>query len=238
MLAAILRELTEFVRPGISTGTLDTRARTLMKRHKVTPAFLGYRGFPAVVCTSINAQVVHGIPSNDVELKDGDILGLDIGIVHQRLITDMAVTVPVGTLSNTAERLIRVTRTALDRAIRFIRPGRTTGDLGAEIQSYVEKQGFSVVRDLVGHGVGKAIHEDPMIPNFGIRGQGQVFAEGMVIAIEPMVTVGGWHVRTENDGWTVTTLDGSLAAHFEHTLILSKDGADIITTTDGDHPWP
>lgn len=234
----MLQELVGQVQPGMTTGALDEGARTLMKRAKVTPAFLGYHGFPAVICTSVNAQVVHGIPSDRCELKDGDILGLDIGIVHERLYTDMAVTVPVGKVDDAAARLLRATRTALDRAVRYIRPGRTTGDLGAEIQSYVESEGFSVVRDLVGHGVGGAVHEDPMIPNFGVRGQGPAFAEGMVIAVEPMVTAGGWHVRTEKDGWTVTTLDGSLAAHFEHTLILTKDGADVITQTDGDHPWP
>lgn len=209
-----------------------------MKRAKVSPAFLGYRGFPAVLCASVNAHVVHGIPSDSARLQNGDILGLDIGIVHHRLYTDMAVTVPVGTVSTEAARLVQVTRTALDRAIRYIRPGRTTGDLGAEIQSYVEGEGLSIVRDLVGHGVGGSVHEDPMIPNFGVRGQGPTLKEGMVIAVEPMVTAGGRHVRTEKDGWTVTTLDGSLAAHFEHTLILTKDGVEVITQTDGDHPWP
>ncbi len=237
-LATILRALTRLVRPGVATAALDDAARGLMREHGASPSFLGYRQYPAAVCTSRNENIVHGIPSRTELLREGDILGLDIGILYRGRITDMAVTVPVGRVTKAARRLIDVTRESLSRSIAALCPGMTTGDLGNVIQTYVEGEGFSVIRDLVGHGVGLAVHEDPMIPNFGTPGTGDALREGMVVAIEPMVSAGGWRVRTLRDGWTVATADGSLGAHFEHTVVITNDGADILTQTHGRHPWP
>lgn len=229
MLSVILAEVAQKVQPGITTADLDAAARAAMKREKVTPAFLGYHGYPAALCTSRNEKVVHGIPSKDELLVEGDLVSLDIGIQHGGLFTDMAVTVPVGTVAPKAAELLAAARTALEKAIAFLRPGITTGDLGMMLQASIEEKGFGVIRDLVGHGVGRKLHEDPMIPNFGSAGKGVRFDEGMVVAIEPMITAGDWHVKTLEDGWTVVTLDGSLAAHFEHTLLVTATGAEILT---------
>lgn len=238
ILAGILRTLARAAVPGISTAELDAMAETAMQKAGATPSFRGYRGYPSVICTSRNDHIVHGIPSAEERLMDGDVLGIDIGLSYKGRITDMAVTVGVGTVSPEAARLIAVTKTALDTACAFLRPGVTTGDLGARIQAYVEREGFSVIRDLVGHGVGKQVHEEPMIPNFGIAGQGVPFEEGMVIAVEPMVAAGKWQIRTLPDGWTVAMADGGLGAHFEHTLVVTRDGADVLTRTYHADPWP
>ncbi len=231
ILASILEELRGLVQPGISTGELNAFAARRMKEHHVRPAFLGYHGYPAVLCTSVNAHVVHGIPSNTEVLKAGDIVGLDIGIEHGGLVTDMAETVGVGRVSEGADRLIGVTRLALEQGIAALEIGQHLGAVGAAIQRFAERQGYGVVRDLTGHGVGHALHEEPSVPNFGSGRSGPIVEPGLVIAIEPMLTAGDWHVRTKGDHWTVETLDGSLSAHFEHTVAVTKDGVRILTTT-------
>ncbi len=238
ILADVLRQVARQVQPGVATKTLDQTAHQAILSAGAEPAFLGYRGYPATLCTSVNTRVVHGVPSSTEILQEGDIIGLDLGIRYQGLYTDMAVTVPVGRVGKPALQLIEATRAALHAAVHFVRPGRRTGDLGAMIQERVEQAGFSVVRDLVGHGVGRSVHEDPMVPNFGTPNTGIPFAVGDVVAIEPMVTAGAYHVKTLSDGWTVETLDGSLAAHFEHTIVVTAHGADILTQTHGKHPWP
>lgn len=247
-LANILDELARAVKPGVSTGELDKLAEHLIHECGGIPAFKGYRShvsekpYPASICTSINEQVVHGIPSAKRILKSGDIVGIDIGMrwpapqqpaasSQQRagLITDMAVTVPVGRIEPFAEELLQVTRESLARGIAVIRPGMHMGDLGQAIQAHIEANGFSVVRDLVGHGVGQHLHENPYVPNYGKSGEGIVLKEGMVLAIEPMATVGSPLVRLAEDGWTWKTRDGSLAAHFEHTVVIMKDGVEVLT---------
>lgn len=228
-LAKILGAVVAAVKPGVSTETLNRIAAEAMNAAGVEPAFLGYHGYPAVLCTSVNTKVVHGIPSPDEILQEGDVIGLDIGIKSQGLYTDMAVSVGVGTISPEAQRLLDVTKTALDHAIENVRPNATTGDIGAAVQQYIEGQGFGVVRDLVGHGVGRRLHEEPVLPNFGIAGRGTRIAKGMVLAFEPMVTAGDWHVETLADGWSVVTVDGSLTAHFEHTVLVTENGCEVLT---------
>lgn len=238
ILAAVLRSLVDAAQPGVSTGELDTLARRLLAKAGSKFPFLDYRGYPGVICTSVNDHIVHELPRKETILREGDIVGLDIGADVDGYITDMAVTVGVGAIHPDAQRLLNVTQEALRLAIRLLKPGMRTGDLGAIIQEYIEKQGMGVVRDLVGHGVGRQIHEDPMVPNFGKHGQGTLLTEGMVIAIEPMVTLGDWHVKTLDDKWTVATADGSLGAHFEHSVIIEADGTHILTQTDDHDPWP
>lgn len=229
-LAILLNRLAASVRPGMTTADLDARTRELLKEHGDTPAFLGYRGYPAVLCTSRNAEVVHGIPRDDVIVQTGDILSLDFGIVTDGWYSDMAVTIPVGAVSPADQKLIDAARDALAEAIGIVRPGIHIGDIGATVQALVESRGFGVVRDLVGHGIGRDLHEEPQVPNVGIAGQGPVLREGMAIAIEPMVTAGGYGVRFLDDGWTVVTADGSRAAHFEHTVLVTRDGGEILTS--------
>ncbi|MBI3963568.1 MAG: type I methionyl aminopeptidase [Candidatus Kerfeldbacteria bacterium] len=229
-LATLLHALAADVRPGMTTAALDRRARSLLAEHSDTPAFLGYRGYPAVLCTSRNAEVVHGIPRDDTVIRSGDILSLDFGIITDGWYSDMAVTIPVGAVSSADQALIDATRDALAAAIRIVRPGVHIGDIGATVQALVEGRGFGVVRDLVGHGIGRELHEDPQIPNVGVAGQGSVLRAGMAIAIEPMVTAGGYAVRFLDDGWTVVTTDGSRAAHFEHTVLVTRDGGEILTS--------
>ncbi len=236
--ATVLRSLVKAAQPGVSTAELDVTARRLLTEAGSKLPFLDYRGYPSVLCTSVNDQLVHGLPKKNAILQKGDIVGLDIGADYGGYITDMAVTIGIGTISSEARRLLLVAQKALRLAIRSLKPGMKTGDLGAVIQQYIEKHGMGVVRDLVGHGVGRQLHEDPMIPNFGTHGQGTLLTEGMVIAIEPMVTLGDWHVKTLDDGWTVATADGSLGAHFEHSVVIEADGAQILTQTDDHDPWP
>ena len=219
------------IRPGMSTMELDEIAERVIRGAGATPSFLGYQGYPASLCVSVNDEVVHGIPKSDAILKDGDVVGLDLGAQFEGMHTDMATTVAVGTPSQDVERLIDATRRALAAGLKAIRNGCTTGDIGAAVQSVVEKEGFGVVRDLVGHGVGRHIHEEPSIPNFGMRGTGERISEGMALAVEPMVTAGGYAVVTDADGWTVRTRDGSRAAHEERTVLVTKRGFELIT------PW-
>lgn len=227
MLASVLSRVAKAVRAGVTTLELDTVARREIAAAGAEPAFLGYRGFPAALCTSVNDEVVHGIPSERV-LADGDIVGLDLGIRYHGLYTDGAVTVVVGANAE-GERLATVACGALNVALDTICAGLTTGDLGAAIQEFIELRGCAVIRDLVGHGVGNKIHEDPAVPNYGTRDTGALLAEGQVLAIEPMITNGGHTVVTRPDGWTMATADGSLAAHFEHTVIVTNDGCEVVT---------
>lgn len=228
-LASVVSGVAAAVRPGVTAKQLDDIAEALIAASGSTPSFKGYSGYPAASCISVNSGVVHGIPRAKTVLKAGDIVGIDIGLVYRGLYTDMAVTVPVGNVSDVAARLMQVTREALTRAIGQVKPGTATGDIGHAVESYVTSQGFFVVKTLVGHGVGHAVHEEPQVPNFGHPGQGVVLKEGMVLALEPMVNVGGSAVETLDDGWTIVTADGSLSAHFEKTVAVTATGVEIIT---------
>lgn len=228
ILGEVRELLVERLRPGLVEKELDEIARAEFKKRKVTPAFLGYQGYPATVCVSINDEIVHGIPG-DREIADGDVVSLDIGCVHKGFVADSAVTVGVGDVAPEARRLIDVTRESLARGIAAARAGAHIGAIGAAIQSYVEGEGFSVVREYVGHGVGRQMHEDPQVPNYGSPDAGPLLKEGMVIAIEPMVNMGDWHTKKDPDDWTVRTLDGSLSAHFEHTLAIRDGEAEVLT---------
>jgi methionyl aminopeptidase len=227
LLAAIMAEISVKVKPGVATGSLNAEAERLIREAGASPAFLGYLGFPAALCVSVNETVVHGVPGKYI-LKEGDIVGLDLGIKHKRLITDMAVTVPVGEISDKARRLIFVTQGALDAALSQAKPKNRVGDIGFAIQNYVESRGFNVIRELISHGVGYSVHEEPEIPNFGRRGDGPELNPGMILAVEPMVSAGDWRVKQRSDGSFVTR-DGSLAAHFEHTVAITDGGAEILT---------
>ncbi len=228
ILATVLKEIEKMVKPGIATIELDRAAEALILKHGARPAFKGYEGFPYSLCASVNEVIVHGLPSERI-LKEGDIIGLDLGVLYKGYNTDMAVTVSVGDISFEAKRLIMVTKKALKRGIKKVKPGRTVGDIGNTIQRYIEDQGLGIVRDLCGHGIGKSIHEDPKIPNFGIRRKGEVLKEGMVICLEPMITIGNWQLKKDKDGYGYVTKDGSLGAHFEHTMAVTKDGVRVLT---------
>jgi methionyl aminopeptidase len=217
--------------PGVSTGELDQAAEELIRSHSgATPAFKGLYGFPATLCTSVNEEVVHGIPSTRRHLEAGDILSVDVGVQLDGFYADAAVTLPIGDVPLETRRLLDVTEEALQIGIRHVRPGSRLGDLGAAIQSRVEEAGFSVIRELVGHGVGEAPHEEPQVPNYGRPGRGAKMQEGLVIAIEPMVNMGDRAIRTLSDGWTVVTQDGQMSAHFEHTVAVTADGPRVMTT--------
>jgi len=228
ILAKIIKELEKEVRPGITTKELDRLAESLVLKSGGKCSFKGYQDFPACLCTSINEEIVHVAPSNRV-LKNGDIISLDLGILYKGFHTDMAITVPVGKIDPEVQRLIRVTKKALKRGIKKVRPGNTFGDIGNTIQRYVESQGFNVVRDLCGHGIGKELHEDPKILNFGKRHTGSEIKEGMTFCLEPMVTVGDWKLKKSKDGYGFETADGSLSCHFEHTVAVTKNSCQILT---------
>jgi methionyl aminopeptidase len=217
------------IKPGISTKDLDEFAEAYSEQHHARPAFKGYRGYPGSVCTSINQEVVHGIPSASRKLKEGDILSMDFGVELDGYFGDAALTVPVGKISPEREKLLRVTRESLERAIENVRAGNRLGDVSAAVQQWVEKNGFSIVREFVGHGIGTRMHEEPQIPNYGTPGQGQRLQEGMVLAIEPMVNRGGPGVKILADDWTAVTTDGSDSAHFEHTVAVTANGPWILT---------
>jgi methionyl aminopeptidase len=225
----VLEKLKTIARAGIATLEFDLVAMEELKKYGAKPAFLGYQGFPKSVCISINNEVVHGIPSDKRILKDGDIVSIDFGVEYDGYFGDAALTVPVGKISNTAKKLIDVTEKALYEGIKNAKVGNKLYDISASIQEYVEKNGFSVVRDYVGHGIGKKLHEEPMVPNFGERGTGPVLKEGMVFAIEPMVNEKGFEVKVLDNGWTVVTVDNGLSAHFEHTIAITKDGPEILS---------
>jgi methionyl aminopeptidase len=235
IVAGVLALVGERAEPGVSTGDLDAAAEGYIRDHEgAAPAFKGLYGFPATLCTSVNDEVVHGIPSAERRLENGDMLSADVGVVLDDMYADAAVTVPVGQPSDEAQRLLAVTRAALDVGVQQASAGSTLGDVGAAIQGVVEDAGYSVIRELVGHGVGFAAHEEPHVPNFGLRGQGATLEEGLVIAIEPMVNMGRRHIRTLVDGWTVVTADGSLSAHFEHTVAVTSAGPRILTRPPAD----
>jgi methionyl aminopeptidase len=234
LVAETLQELARRVRPGTTTLDLDRFAETFLRERGARPAFKGYRDYPFTLCASVNEAVVHGFPSTRV-LQEGDILSLDMGAVVEGYYGDAAVTLPVGRISPDAERLLRVTRECLDRAVQAARPGGRLADISQAVQGHAEANGFSVVRVFVGHGIGKALHEAPQIPNFVDAGQGRgpVLKPGMVLAIEPMVNAGGPDVKVLEDRWTAVTADGALSAHFEHTVAITEDGPDILTLLNG-----
>ncbi len=226
--AGALDSLRAAVAAGMTTAEIDALAEDLIRSHGGVPAFLGYQGFTGSVCTSVNDEIVHGIPGTR-RLNDGDLLKIDIGSCVDGWYSDMACTIPVCHVSAEAQRLIDVTAEALVRGIEAVAPGAHVSDIGNAIQSYVEEQGFSVVRALVGHGIGTSLHEDPPVPNYGRKGNGPTLKPGMVLAIEPMVNAGTWKVRTKPDHWTVVTADGRLSAHFEHTVAVSQEGYEVLT---------
>lgn len=228
ILAKTLQLVASNAKPGTRAAHLDALAEDTIRAAGGEPAFKGYQGFPATLCVSINSEVVHGIPGDKV-LREGDVVGLDCGVRYKGFITDATVTVGVGKVSKAARKLIQATEQSLWEAVKLIRAGVRTGDIGSAVQSYIEAYGYGVVRALVGHGVGKQVHEDPKVPNYGTAGTGTVLPAGAVIALEPMVTAGHWDVRTAPDGWSVITVDGSLAAHYEHTLIVTEQGCEIVT---------
>ena len=232
IVAEILEVLRQKIEPGTNTLTLDKISEKLALARTARPAFKGYRGYPYSLCTSVNQQVVHGFPSRH-PLKEGDILSMDFGIFYNGYHGDAAITVPVGKVSEIAQRLMKTTKQALFLGIEQAVPGKRLSDISHAIQSHAEAAGFSVVRKFVGHGIGKALHEDPQIPNYGKPGMGIRLKPGMVLAIEPMVNAGSYEVKTLEDGWTAVTKDGSLSAHFEHTVAITEDGPVILSTTDG-----
>ena len=228
LVARVLKELAAAVKPGVTTKQLDEIAEARLKEAGAQPAFKGYHGYPATICASVNEQVVHGIP-NDRPLAEGDIVSIDMGAKLDGFFGDSAVTVPVGKVTPEAERLLTVTKTALERAVAAVKPGARVSDIGAAVESYVEANGFSVVREFVGHGIGTALHEEPQIPNYGAAGRGPRLAAGMALAIEPMVNAGKAAVKVLGDGWTAVTKDKQLSAHFEHTVVVTDDGCRVLT---------
>lgn len=241
IVAVVLAELEKRIKPGIKTSKLDEIAESLVRKMGGSPAFKGYRPhmyfpreFPATICVSTNEEIVHGIPSDRV-LKEGDIISIDIGVRVDGFYADAAYTYPVGEISEKAKKLIEVTKNALLKAIAVVKDGVSVGDISYEIQECVESNGFSVIRDFVGHGIGRNLHEEPQIPNFGVRGKGPELKEGMVIAIEPMVSAGFHEVEILPDTWTAVTKDRSLTAHFEHTVAVTSDGSILLTSLEKNH---
>lgn len=221
-------KLKEVIKPGITTKELDIIAEEYIRKSGALPAFKGYYGFPASICTSVNEQVVHGIPG-PIVLKEGDIVGIDIGSIYEGFYGDAARTHGVGNISSEAQNLIKVTQESFFAGMEFAREGNRLSDISHGIQSYVEAHGYSVVRDLVGHGIGRQMHEDPQVPNYGAAGRGPRLAAGMALAVEPMVNQGAFAVKTLKDGWTVVTADGTLSAHYENTLIITKEAPELLT---------
>ena len=228
IVAITLAHLEERIKPGITTAEMDALAREIVTKHGATPSFLGYRGFPASLCISINEELVHGLPGPRV-LEEGDIVSMDFGAIYQGYHGDAAVTVAVGKISQETQRLVETTRGALEAAIAQARKGHYLGDISWAIQSYAESRGFSVVRQYVGHGIGRDMHEDPQIPNYGQPGRGILLKPGMTFALEPMVNIGSYLTRVLDDNWTVVTEDGELSAHFEHTIAITSGEPEILT---------
>jgi methionyl aminopeptidase len=227
--ARVLQMLAEQLRPGISTQYLDDLAYKEICSLNMKPAFLGYRGYPATTCISINQELVHGIPRKDKIIKEGDIVSIDFGVINQGFYGDAAATYGVGKISPEAEHLLNVTRESLERAIEQVKPGNRLGDVSWAIQQYIEKAGLSVVREWTGHGIGRKMHEEPSITNFGRPGTGPRLLPGMVLCIEPMANLGDWRTKILSDGWTVVTIDGKLCAHFEHMIAVTEDGHEVLT---------
>ena len=228
IVAWVLERLSKEVRPGVTTEYLDKFAESLIREKKAIPVFMGYRGYRHATCISINEEIVHGIPGKKV-LQEGDIVGVDVGAKVDGYCGDTAATFPAGKVSKKAAKLIRVCKSALKAAIRQARAGNHLGDISAAIQKRAEENGYSVVRELYGHGIGSDLHEDPLIPNFGRKGEGPELKSGMVLAIEPMLNMGGWKMKTLEDGWTVVTEDRSLSCHFEHTLLIKEGEPEVLT---------
>ncbi len=229
LLRQVHQAVGDAVKPGASTMDLEKIAAAKIAELGAKSAFKGYNDYPAVLCTSVNSEVIHGIPSAKRVLHEGDIVSVDCGLIVDGYYSDAAVTHAVGTLNAQAQRLLDVTKASLDRAIHEAQVGHTLGDIGAVVQEMCEAQGYGVVREFVGHGIGKSMHEDPQVPNYGKRGKGAKLKPGMVLAIEPMINLGGAEVKVLKDGWTAVTVDGSLSAHFEHTVAITKDGPLILT---------
>jgi methionyl aminopeptidase len=233
VVADTIERLLPEVRPGVTTGDLDRIAEGYIRSEGAVPSFKGYRGFPASICTSVNEELVHGIPGPR-RLQEGDMISLDAGAIWEGYHGDSAVTVFVGEPpSSEAEKLLRVTEESLEAAIAQVRPGNRLSDVSSAVQEVVEGAGFSVVREYVGHGIGQSMHEDPPVPNYGPPGRGPELRPGLVIAVEPMVNMGGWETRLLADDWTVVTADGSLCAHFEHTIAVTDDGPEVLTARPG-----
>ena len=230
IVAEVLAEMERSVRTGITTAMLDKIAEKLIRRYGAEPAFLGYHNFPASICASINDEVVHGIPGLR-RLEEGDIISIDVGVRLKGYHGDAAATFPVGEVSEKARNLIDITRKSLEKAINNMQAGRRLSDLSHAVQKFVEDNHLSVVRNYVGHGIGEEMHEEPQVPNFGQPGRGPLLQQGMVLAIEPMVNAGTWQVKVLDDQWTVVTLDGSLSAHFEHTVALGENGPEVLTSS-------
>ncbi len=228
ILASIVTELKRSLKSGMTTKDIDREVERLIELHRVKPAFKGYRGFPACACVSVNEQVVHGIPGDRV-VKDGDVVSIDVGIIYKNYFADTAFTLGLGTISSELKNLLKVTEESLYQGIAKARVGSHLSDISATVQEYVEANHLSVVRDFVGHGIGRALHEDPEIPNFGKPGEGPLLKEGMVFAIEPMVNLGVWNTKILEDGWTVVTKDSLPSAHFEHTIAVTAAGPEILT---------
>lgn len=227
--AAVLKQMTELVRPGVSTWELDQAAEKTIRSFGATPLFLGYYGFPGSICASVNEEVVHGIPKKDRILKSGDIISIDTGARLDGFCSDAAITLGVGKVSDEAQKLMDVTKKSLYKAIGQVKAGRRLGDVQHAVETFAMQHNMGVVRDYCGHGIGRNMHEEPSIPNFGTPGTGPVLEAGMVLAIEPMLTAGTFRVRELEDGWTVVTRDGSYAAHFEHTVAVTANGSEIFT---------
>ena len=228
IVAAAHAALRQALRPGIKTQDLDAVANREIRKHGAVPTFKGYRGFPGCLCTSVNEEIVHGIPGNRV-IQEGDLVKMDVGATIDGFIGDAAITVGAGKITPEAEDLIEVTRLSLEEGIKAARDGARVGDIGAAVQTFVESRGYGIVREYVGHGVGRFLHEDPQIPNYGTQGKGVLLRKGMCIAIEPMVNIGDWHTKVLDDDWTVVTADGKLSAHFEHTIAIRDGDAEVLT---------
>ena len=228
VVANTLQMLVEEVRPGLVVKELDKVVRKEFEKQKVIPTFLGYHGYPATVCVSVNDEIVHGIPGKRV-IQEGDVVSLDLGCTHKGFVADSALTIIVGDGTPEARELVDVTRDSLREGIQHARAGNRLGEISHAIQTYIESHGFGVVREYVGHGVGRAMHEEPQVPNYGPVDRGPVLKKGMVLALEPMVTVGDWRTKQMDDNWTVKTIDGSLAAHFEHTIAITDGDPEVLT---------
>jgi len=231
VVAEVLQELKPLVKPGVTTAELDKFAERRVRELGAVPAFLGYRGYPATLCVSINEEIVHGIPSPKRTVRAGDIVSLDMGAVMEGFYGDAAVTVAAGAVSPQAMRLMEVTSRSLEEALAAVRAGARLGDVCHAVEKYAAANGMSVVREFTGHGIGRHLHEEPSIPNFGRPGSGPVLKAGMTLAIEPMLCLGGADVVVKNDGWTAVSADGSLAAHYEHTIAVTEDGCDVLSRT-------
>lgn len=231
IVAKILTELRRMIAPGIRTKELDEYAEVRVKEMNAVPAFKGYRGYPASLCTSINEEIVHGIPSSR-RLREGDIISIDFGVLYEGYYGDAAVTYPVGEITPKAKKLIEAVKESFFKGVEQMKPGKRISDISFAIQSYVESQGFSVIRAFVGHGIGLSLHEEPQVPNFGPPGRGPKLKSGMVLAIEPMIAMGDWEVEVLDDNWTAITRDRSLSAHYEHTVAITEKGPEILSLSD------